>query len=105
MFTKYTLVAFLGVASMIATSDDAFAGGKRPGTRFSRPLFSSNRCCCVAENPSVPATAATDGTTYRSFSYDPSAPAPVYRAPAAAASRTPTYLLPKMDPRKHSGGW
>lgn len=103
MFTKYTLVAFLGVASMIATSDDAFAGGKRPGTRFSRPLFSSNRCCCVAENPNVPATAATEGTTYRSFSVEPTAPAPVYRAPAP--SRTPTYLLPKMDPRRYSGGW
>lgn len=104
MFTKYTLVASLAVASMIATSSDAFAGGKRPGTRYNR------NCYCVVVNPCAPATvaapataAATDGTTYRSFSFEPAAPAPVYRAPAP--SRTPTYMLPKMDPRKHSGGW
>lgn len=105
MFTKYTLVASLAVASMIATSSDVFAGGKRPGTRYNRC------CCCVAVNPCAPATVAapapvaaatTDSTTYRSFSVEPAAPAPIYRAPAP--SRTPTYMLPAMDPRKHSGG-
>ncbi len=109
MFTKYTLVAFLAVATTISASSDVFAGGKRPGTRYSRPIFSSYRCCVTAA-PCAPATvaapapvAAADGTTYRSFSVEPAAPAPVYRAPAPR--RTPTYLLPKMDPRKHSGGW
>ena len=120
MFTKYSLVASLVVGSMLVTSSDVFAGGKRPGTRNSRPIFSSSRSCCVAVNPCAPATvaaptapatvAATDGT-YRSFSVDPAAPAPVYRAPvyrapAAVPSRTPSYLLPKSDPRRFNGsGW
>lgn len=105
MFTKFTLVALLAAASMVATSSDVFAGGKRPGTRYSRPIFSSNRSCCVVVEPCAPAPVATAAApgTYRSFSYDPATPAPVYRAPAP--SRTPTYMLPKMDPRKHSGGW
>lgn len=106
MFTKYSLVAFLAVASMIATSNDVFAGGKCHRIHHNKCC-----CCCVTADPCAPAAAAapaavatTEGTTYRSFSVEPSAPAPVvYRAPAS--SRTPTYLLPKMDPRKHSGSW
>lgn len=104
MFTKYSLVAFLAVASMIATSNDVFAAGKCHRIRHNKC------CCCVTADPCAPATAAapdavamTEGTTYRSFSVEPSAPAPIYRA--SAPSRTPTYLLPKMDPRKHSGSW
>lgn len=110
MLTKYSLVASLAVASMLATSSDAFAGGKRPGTRYSRPIFGSSRSCCVVVEPCAPAATTTAAATtaavsdaYRSFSLDPAVPAPVYRAPAP--SRTPSYMLPKMDPRKHSGGW
>ena len=104
MFTKYSLVAFLAVASMIATSNDVFAGGNCHRVRHHKCC-----CCCMAADPCAPATAAapaavatTEGTTYRSYSFEPSASAVVYRAPATA--RTPTYLLPNMDPRKHSGG-
>lgn len=110
MFTKSSLVAFMALALTFAMTSDVFAGGKRPGTRNSRPIFGSSRSCCVVVNPCAPAmtapaataTAAAPGT-YRSFSYEPSAPAPVYVAPAPAPSRTPTYMLPKTDPRRYSG--
>lgn len=119
MFTKSSLVACVALALTIAMTSDAFAGGKRPGTSRSRPIFGSsrnylfvnpnsgygyaNRCgpSTVASAPA--ATSAVPGT-YRSFSYEPSAPAPVYSAPAAP-SRTPTYMLPKTDPRRYTGGW
>lgn len=119
MFTKSSLIALLAVAMTIATTSDVFAGGKRPGTSRSRPIFGSsrsyvfvnpnsgyvysNRCgrSSVVYAPAPAATAAVPGT-YRSFSYEPSAPAPVYVAPAP--SRTPTYMLPKTDPRRYSGG-
>lgn len=109
MSTKTSLVACVAVALTVAMTSDAFAGGKHPGTRHSRPTFGSSRSCCVAVDhcapaaPAPTATAAAPGT-YRSFSYDPATPAPVYRAPAAP-SRTPSYLLPKTDPRRYGGGW
>ena len=37
----------------------------------------------------------------RSYSYEPAAP--VYRTPARGSSSTPSYLLPRSDPRKHGG--
>lgn len=109
MLTKTSLVACVAVALTVAMTSDAFAGGKRPGTRHSRPIFASSRSCCVAVDACAPAVAAPTATaaapgTYRSFSYEPSAPAPVYRAPAAP-SRTPSYMLPKTDPRRYGGGW
>ena len=122
MFTKSSLVAFVALALTFAMTSDVFAGGKRPGTSRSRPIFGSsrsyvfvnpnsdyvysNRCgrssVVYAPAPAPAATAAVPGM-YRSFSYEPSAPAPVYSAPAAP-SRTPTYMLPKTDPRRYSGG-
>lgn len=108
MFTKSSLVACVALALTIAMTSDAFAGGKRPGTRYSRPIFGSSRSCCVVVNPCAPAVSAPAATAaapgaYRSYSYEPSAPAPVYNAPAAP-SRTPSYMLPKTDPRRYSGG-
>lgn len=43
----------------------------------------------------------------RSYSYDPIVPAPVISSPAhqRLRSRTPTYVLPNADPRKHNGGF
>lgn len=118
MFTKSSLVAFVALALTFAMTSDVFAGGKRPGTSRSRPIFGSSRSylfvnpnsgyvysnrCGQSPVVSAPvATAAVPGT-YRSFSYEPSAPAPVYSAPAAP-SRTPSYMLPKTDPRRYSGG-
>jgi hypothetical protein len=58
-------------------------------------------CAPTAAAPA--AVASTEGTTYRSFSAEPAAPAPVFRA--AAPSRMPSYMLSKMDPRKYNGGW
>lgn len=119
MLTKSTLVAFVAFALTIVMTGDAFAGGKRPGTSRSRPIFGSSRSylfvnpnsgygyanrCGPSTVASAPAATAAVPGTYRSFSYDPSAPAPVYRAPAAP-SRTPTYMLPKTDPRRYTGGW
>ena len=37
----------------------------------------------------------------RSYSYEPSAP--VYRVPQRSRASTPSYLLPRTDPRKHGG--
>lgn len=107
MLTKSTLVAFVALALTIAMTGDAFAGGKRPGTRNSRPIFGSSRSCCVVVNPCAPAMSAPAATAaapgaYRSYSYEPAAPAPVYRAPAP--SPTPSYMLPKTDPRRYYGG-
>lgn len=102
MFTKYTLVASLAVASMVATSGDVFAGGKRPGTRYSRPVFGSSRSCCVVVDPCAPAAAPG---TYRSFSYEPSMAAPASRYQAPARSDMSRFLLPKTDPRRYSSGW
>ena len=120
MFTKSSLVACVALALTIAMTSDVFAGGKRPGTSRSRHIFGSSRSYlfvnpnsgyvysnrCGGSNfvyaPAPAATAAVPGT-YRSFSYEPSAPAPVYSAPAAP-SRTPSYMLPKTDPRRYSGG-
>lgn len=122
MFTKSSLVACVAVALTIATASDAFAGGKRPGTSRSRPIFGSsrsyvyvnqssgyvygNQCgpSTVVSAPAPTTTATVPDTTYRRFSYEPSAPAPVYRAPAAPSS-TPSYMLPKTDPRRYNGGW
>lgn len=119
MFTKYSIIALLTVAMTIATTSDVFAGTRHSRGR-SRPIFGSsggyvfvnpnsgytysNRCgrSSVVYAPAPAATAAVPGT-YRSFSYEPSAPAPVYVAPAPAPSRTPTYMLPKTDPRRYSG--
>lgn len=121
MFTKSSLVAFVALALTFAITSDVFAGGKRPGTSRSRPIFGSSRSYlfvnpnsgyaysnrCGGSNfvyaPAPTATAAVPGT-YRSYSYDPSAPPPVYVAPAPAPSRTPSYMLPKTDPRRYSGG-
>ena len=62
-----------------------------------------------------PATAQGNSGTYRSFSYEPTVPssggvfngsAPVYRSRPAnrsTHSQTPSYLLPKTDPRRYSG--
>lgn len=108
MFTKYSLVALLAVSSMVATSSDSFAGGKCHRIRSEKCC-----CCCTTAEPCAPAAAPApaavattndtkDGATYRSFSYEPSTPAPVYRA--AAPVRTPSYFLSNMDPRKHNGG-
>ena len=118
MFTKSSLVACVALALTFAMTSDTFAGGKRPGTSRSRPIFGSsrsylfvnpnssnvysNRC---GQSPMVTAPAATAAVpcAYRSFSYEPSAPTPVYSVPAAP-SRTPSYMLPKTDPRRYSGG-
>jgi len=62
-----------------------------------------------------PATVQGNSGTYRSFSYEPTVPlsggvfnglAPVYRSRPAnrsSHSQTPSYLLPKTDPRRYSG--
>ena len=62
-----------------------------------------------------PATVQGNSGTYRSFSYEPTMPlsggifngsAPVYRSRQAnrsSHSQTPSYLLPKTDPRRYSG--
>jgi len=108
MFTKSSLVAFVALALTFAITNDAFAGTRHSRGR-SRPIFGSSRSCCVVVNPCVPsataptATAAAPGT-YRSYSYEPSAPAPVYRYEAPAPSDMSRFLLPKTDPRRYSGG-
>ena len=67
MFTKSTLVAFMALALAFAMTTAVFAGGKRPGTRYSRPIFgSSDSCCCVA----APTATAAAPSTYRSYSSD-----------------------------------
>ena len=62
-----------------------------------------------------PASAQGNSGTYRSFSYEPTVPltggvfngsAPAYRSRPAnrsSHSQTPSYLLPKTDPRRYSG--
>ena len=62
-----------------------------------------------------PASAQGNSGTYRSFSYEPTVPltggvfngsAPVYRSRSAnrsSHSQTPSYLLPKTDPRRYNG--
>ncbi len=55
--------------------------------------------------PDVPLQSDTE--VRRSFSYDPTAPAPVISSPTPQRlrSRIPTYMLPNADPRKHNGGF
>lgn len=98
MFTRTWTVALLAGALTFAIAEDVSAGTRHHG-RSSRPIFGRSGCRYVA--PTYTAPPAT-GFSYRSYYSAPAAP--IYVAPAPAPSRTPTYMLPKMDPRKHSGG-
>jgi hypothetical protein len=58
---------------------------------------------CVAPAPAT-AVAQAGPTVRRVYSYEP-APAYTYRAPAyrRGGMQTPSYMLPKTDPRKYGG--
>lgn len=101
MLKRICTIALLGTAVALAISEDAFAGTRHRG-HTSRPIFGGSRCRYVAPTYAAP---PASGFAYRSYYSAPAEAAPVYRVPAAVTRNTPTYLLPKMDPRKHSGGW
>lgn len=104
MRTRICTIALLAAAMAVAVSEDASAGTRHRG-RTSRPIFGSG-CRYAAPTYAAPTRAAPPATgfAYRSYYSAPAETAPLYRTPATTSRSTPTYLLPKMDPRKHSGG-
>lgn len=75
------------------------------GTSYAEAAGSCHCQSGVAAVPQAPATTAQAPQVRRSYSYDPAmAPAPAYYpARRYSPTRTPSYLLPKTDPRKFSG--
>lgn len=104
MLTRICTMALLTATIAISISDDTSAGTRHRG-RTSRPIFGSG-CRYVAPTYAVPIYAAPPATgfAYRSYYSAPAETVPLYRAPATTPRSMPTYLLPKTDPRKYSGG-
>lgn len=130
MFNLFTMGLVVVTLSFV-TTDSAQAGrGSRCGMRLgcATPSCSAPACSVPMATPAPaaavqmdhavatpPASAQVNSGTYRSFSYEPTMPlsggvvngsAPVYRSRPAnrsTHSQTPSYLLPKTDPRRYSG--
>lgn len=130
MYNLFTL-SLVAVTLSFVMNDSAQAGGRnRCGMRpvFAAPGCSAPACSVPMATPAPaaaeqmdhavatpPATAQGNSGTYRSFSYEPTMPsnggvfngsAPVYRSRSAnrsSHSQTPSYLLPKTDPRRYNG--
>ena len=124
-------MSLVAVTLSFAMTDSAQAGGRNRCCM--RPVCAAPGCsapaCSVPMATTAPAagehmehavatppaTAQGNSGTYRSFSYEPTMPlsggvfngsAPVYRSRPAnrsSQSQTPSYLLPKTDPRRYSG--
>ena len=130
MYHLFTM-SLIAVTLSFVMTDSALAGGRhRCGMR---PVCAAPSCSAPASSVPMatpapaaadpmdhavatpPATAQGNSGTYRSFSYEPTVPssggvfngsAPVYRSRSAnrsSHSQTPSYLLPKTDPRRYSG--
>lgn len=124
-------MSLVAVTLSFAMTDSAQAGGRNRCCM--RPVCAAPGCsapaCSVpmatpapaaAEHQehavaTPPATAQGNSGTYRSFSYEPTVPssggvfngsAPVYRSRPvnrSTHSQTPSYMLPKTDPRRYNG--
>ena len=130
MSNLFTL-SLIAVTLSFAMSDSAQAGCRNRCCM--RPVCAAPSCSAPASSVPMatpapaaadhmdhavatpPATAQGNSGTYRSFSYEPTVPssggvfngsAPVYRSRSAnrsSNSQTPSYLLPKTDPRRYNG--
>jgi hypothetical protein len=130
MFNLFTMSLVAVTLSFIMT-DSAQARGRN--CCGMRPVYAAQGCSTPASSVPMatpapaavgqvdhavatpPATAPENSGTYRSFSYEPTVPlsggvvngsAPMYRSRPAnrsSHSQTPSYLLPKTDPRRYNG--
>ena len=130
MYHLFTM-SLIAVTLSFVMTDSALAGGRHRCSM--RPVCAAPSCSAPASSVPMatpapaaadpmdhavatpPATAQGNSGTYRSFSYEPTVPssggvfngsAPVYRSRSAnrsSHSQTPSYLLPKTDPRRYSG--
>ncbi len=129
MFNLFTMSLVAVTLSFVMTDSSQACGRNRCGMRpgCAAPGCSASASSVPMATPAPagaghlehavatpPATVQGIGT-YRSFSYEPTMPlsggvfngsAPVYRSRPAnrsSHSQTPSYLLPKTDPRRYSG--
>lgn len=130
MFNLF-IMSLAAVTLSFVMTDSAQAGGRnrcgmRPGcaapscsaTASSVPMATPAPAAAVRMDHAVatpPSSAQGNSGTYRSFSYEPTVPssggvfngsAPVYRSRPAnrsTHSQTPSYMLPKTDPRRYNG--
>jgi hypothetical protein len=91
MKTLFSLAVLVGVFALTG-ADDAKAAGQC-------------RCCAPTAVAPAPAdaAAAAQAPQVRRYSYEPMVPARSYYPARSYSSRTPSYLLPKSDPRKFGG--
>ena len=112
LFTVGLLASTLGLGSVEAAQ--ACGRGRCCNSRTCTPACAAPTCAAPAapaapmghEDHAAPAPPQANAETYRRFSYEPTAPAAPaaqYRVPAR--SQTPSYFLPKTDPRRFNGGW
>jgi len=102
MFKKLSLAVF--VISFVGIVTETYAASRKQSCCPASCCLQSTCSTTAAASVPAPAGATSSVQSNRSYSYEPSARGNV--APAVrhdTRSSTPTFLLPKTDPRKYGG--